>query len=79
MIWRFTPEAAERAAEFRFHPSQVLKCQDDGSLVVQFQAGGWLEMASHLYQWGDKVEVVAPAGLRDLVERYRRADFNALP
>ena len=79
VIWRFTPEAAERAAEFRFHPTQVLKHQDDGSLIVQFHAGGWLEMAWHLYQWGDKVEVVAPAGLRALVERYRRPDFNALP
>jgi len=79
VIWRFAPEAAERAAEFRFHPTQVLELQDDGSLIVRFKAAGWLEMAWHLYQWGDKVEVIAPAGPRALVEGYQRPDFDALP
>lgn len=68
-----------RAAEFRFHPTQVLEPQDDESLIVRFTAAGWLEMAWHLYQWGDKVEVIAPDGLRTLVEGYRRSDFDALP
>lgn len=79
VIWRFAPDAAERAAEFRFHPTQVMEQQDDGSLIVRFYAAGWLEMTWHLYQWGDKVEVVAPAGLRALVEGHRRSDFDALP
>lgn len=79
VIWRFAPEAAERAAEFRFHPTQLMEPQDDGSLIVRFHASGWLEMAWHLYQWGDKVEVVAPEGLRELVEGHRRPDFDALP
>lgn len=79
VIWRFAPDAAARAAEFRFHPTQVLDPQDDGSLIVRFTAAGWLEMAWHLYQWGNKVEVIAPDGLRALVEGYRRPDFDALP
>ncbi|MGX0904759.1 putative DNA-binding transcriptional regulator YafY [Roseovarius sp. MBR-79] len=79
VIWRFVPEAAGRAAEFRFHPTQVLEPQDDGSLIVRFSAAGWLEMAWHLYQWGDKVEVIAPEGLRALIGGYRRSDFDALP
>jgi predicted DNA-binding transcriptional regulator YafY len=79
VVWRFAPEAAERAAEFRFHPTQVLEPQDDGSLIVRFTAAGWLEMSWHLYQWGDKVEVIAPDGLRALVNEYRRSDFDALP
>src|SRR3546814_16755297 len=36
-------------------------------------------MAWHLYQWGDKVEVLEPAGLRALVEGHARPDFPALP
>lgn len=79
VIWRFTPEAAQRAAGFRFHPDQVLKPQNDGSLIVCFHAAGWLEMTWHLYQWGDKVEVIAPEGLRAMVEDYRRSDFGAMP
>lgn len=79
VVWRFTPEAADRAAGFRFHPRQVLEKQGDGSLIVQFHAAGWLEMAWHLYQWGDKVEVLAPQALRDMVEGHRRKDFAATP
>ncbi|MCY0146832.1 WYL domain-containing protein [Hoeflea sp. G2-23] len=79
VIWRFAPEAAVRAAEFRLHPTQVLEPQDDGSLIVRFTAAGWLEMAWHLYQWGDKVEMIAPDGLRTLDEGYQRPDFEALP
>lgn len=79
VIWRFAPRAAARAAEFCFHPKQTIEAQDDGSLIVRFCAAGWLEMAWHLYSWGDAVEVIAPEGLRCLVEHHRRSDFDALP
>lgn len=79
VIWRFAPHAAARAAEFCFHPRQVAEAQDDGCLIVRFHAAGWLEMAWHLYQWGDAVDVIAPEGLRTLVENHRRSDFDALP
>lgn len=79
IVWRFLPEAASRAAEFQFHPNQSAEYRDDGSLIVRFKAAGWLEMAWHLYQWGDKVEVLEPAGLRALVEGHARPDFPALP
>ena len=67
------------ARAFVFHRDQRLEQQPDGALVVRFRASGWLEMAWHLYQWGDAVEVLAPEGLRSMVEGYRRADFEALP
>ena len=79
IVWRFLPEAASRAAEFQFHPNQSAEYRDDGSLIVSFKAAGWLEMAWHLYQWGDKVEVLEPGGLRALVEGHARPDFPALP
>ncbi|MGV4792982.1 WYL domain-containing protein [Rhizobium sp. F40D2] len=79
VIWRFVPDAAERAAGFQFHPRQVQEHEEDGSLIVRFHAAGWLEMAWHLYQWGDRVEVLAPEALRKMVEHYRRPDFAAMP
>ena len=79
MVWRFAPEAADHAEGFRFHPAQAMERQPDGSLIVRFEASGWLEMAWHLYQWGDKVAVLAPQALHDMVEGYRRSDFAAMP
>ena len=79
VVWRFLSEVADRAAEFRFHPHQHFDWQPDGSLIVRFHAAGWLEMAWFLYQWGDKVEVLAPEGLRDYVHPWRRSDLDGLP
>jgi predicted DNA-binding transcriptional regulator YafY len=53
--------------------------EPDGSLLVRFRASGHLEMAWHLYTWGDSVQVIAPDRLRDMVEGHRRGDFTALP
>jgi predicted DNA-binding transcriptional regulator YafY len=79
VIWRFSPGAAERALSWEFHPGQSFRTLDDGSLEVQFRAGGWLEMAWHLYQWGDQVEVIAPDVLREIAHSARRGDFDAFP
>jgi predicted DNA-binding transcriptional regulator YafY len=67
--WHFLPEAADDARAYVFHPKQVTEDRDDGSLIVRFRAGGLLEMAWHLYQWGDCVEVIKPPELRDIHAR----------
>lgn len=79
VVWRFAPRAADTARAFVFHPNQRLEDLPDGALLVRFEASGWLEMVWHLYQWGDAVDVLAPDGLRAMVEGYRRGDFEALP
>ncbi|MBS0124184.1 helix-turn-helix transcriptional regulator [Thetidibacter halocola] len=79
VVWRFAPHAAEVARAFQFHPRQEMTDDPDGALTVRFQASGHLEMAWHLYQWGDSVEVLAPEALRVLVEGHRRADFPSFP
>jgi predicted DNA-binding transcriptional regulator YafY len=79
VVWRFSPAAAPTAREFVFHPEQEMTEEPDGALTIRFHASGWLEMAWHLYMWGDAVEVLAPEALREMVEGYRREDFPALP
>lgn len=63
--WRFSPEIAADAREYRFHPDQEFDARADGSLTVRFRAGGLKEMAWHLLTWGDQVEVIKPPALRD--------------
>jgi predicted DNA-binding transcriptional regulator YafY len=79
VVWRFSPAAADHARGYLFHPEQTTEDLPDGSLLVRFRAAGHLEMAWHLYAWGDAVEVVAPERLRLMVEGHRRGDFGALP
>ena len=79
VVLLFSEAAADRAENWQFHPKQVIKWLKDGWLEVRFRSGGWLEMAWHLYQWGDEVKVVAPEALRDPVHVEGRSDFEALP
>lgn len=71
VVWKFSPHAADEAAEFLFHPRQIVQRCADGSLIVNFRASGWLEMAWHLYCWGENVEVLEPDWLAKKVHRQR--------
>ena len=65
------------ARECAFHPIQVVTDMPDGSLLVEFTASGWVEMAWHLVSWGNAVEVLEP--LIDILEQVRRAEIEVLP
>ncbi|MCC5974182.1 MAG: WYL domain-containing protein [Rubellimicrobium sp.] len=77
--WRFAPGATAAAREFVFHPTQQMTELDDGSLLVEFTASGWLEMAWHLVKWGSNVEVLEPPELRTMLDRVRRGEVKILP
>ena len=78
VVWKFSPEAAPLAKQFVFHDTQAQELQPDGSLIVKFRAGGQLEMAWHLMSWGDQVEVIEPADLRNLMPK-KAPSWPALP
>jgi predicted DNA-binding transcriptional regulator YafY len=78
IIWKFSAEAADAARRYVFHPRQSCEDQSDGSLIVKFRAGGLLEMAWHLLQWGAHVEVLAPERLRTILNGHRPS-WPALP
>ncbi len=79
VVWKFSPEAAPEAKEFLFHPSQKMTEQPDGSLIVEFRAGGELEMCWHLFTWGDRVRVLAPKELGALFQHQIRRTLEANP
>jgi predicted DNA-binding transcriptional regulator YafY len=54
----------EDLARWRFHPDQIVEPQRDGSLIVRFRASGMLELAWHLFTWGNKIKIVSPESLR---------------
>lgn len=79
MRWCFTPRAAPVAREFVFHPTQVLTDMADGSLLVEFTASGWVEMAWHLIIWGKDVEVLEPPQLIEILKQVRQGAMEVLP
>lgn len=61
---RVRPHGADEAMGWRFHRTQSLTLQSDGSVLVAFRASGMLELAWHLFTWGDKIEILAPERLK---------------
>ena len=72
VVWRFSPDAADHAKRFVFHPTQTVEEEKDGSLLLKFRASGHIEMCWHLYTWGKSVEVLQPAALRESSRHFHK-------
>ncbi len=67
VLLRVLPHGREDAVRWRFHARQKVEAQPDGSTLVRFRASGMRELAWHLFTWGDKVEIIEPPALKDMM------------
>jgi len=75
---RISPEGADEARGWRWHPSQTLEDQPDGAVIVRFRASGMKELAWHLFTWGDQVAILAPERLKSVMREELEAARRAL-
>jgi predicted DNA-binding transcriptional regulator YafY len=59
------PSGMDDFQNYRFHASQIVEAHSSGGAIVRFRASGMLELAWHLFTWGNKIEVIEPVGLRE--------------
>ncbi len=64
---RFEKSVARRVRETVWHRSQVLTDLPDGRIEMTVQVAGIVEIRPWILSWGDQVEVLEPASLRDAV------------
>jgi predicted DNA-binding transcriptional regulator YafY len=69
---RFDPAVAPRVNERRWHPTQVLEPQEDGSVVLTFTCAASPEVEAWVASWRGAVEVLAPSELRESLGAYGR-------
>lgn len=62
---RFAARVASRVREARWHPTERVAEEADGSLTWRATVAGPIEIRLWILSWGDDVEVLAPAALRD--------------
>jgi proteasome accessory factor B len=72
VVVRFSPAVAKRVAETRWHPSQRLEPQADGSLIWRGRVAGLHEIKIWILGWGADAEVLEPAALREDVAKQMR-------
>jgi predicted DNA-binding transcriptional regulator YafY len=73
VVVRFSAAVAARVAETRWHPSQELEPQPDGTLRWTATVAGTREVRIWILGWGPDVEVLEPGALRDEVGGMLRA------
>ncbi len=67
VVLHIAAPGASEARAWRWHPSQTLEDQADGSVVVRLRASGMRELAWHLFTWGDQVTILAPDRLKTVM------------
>ncbi|MGZ8528380.1 MAG: helix-turn-helix transcriptional regulator [Candidatus Limnocylindrales bacterium] len=65
VVLRFAQRVASRVLEATWHPTQAVATDEDGSLRWRATVSGTIEIRLWILAWGDDVEVLAPASLRD--------------
>ncbi len=73
MVVRFSPTVAGRVSEAIWHPSEMTKPQQDGSVVWRARVSGTVEITPWIRSWGADAEVLEPRELRErIAEESRR-------
>ena len=68
-VLRFSPQAAAWISREEWHPAQQGRWLDDGSWELSLPYVDETELVMDLLRQGEQVRVLAPASLRDAVQR----------
>ena len=66
----FSPELAQEAYQFNFHPTQKGNFEKDGSYTLTFKASGSREIIWHVFKWGAGCKIIAPKSLKEEYKKY---------
>lgn len=68
----FSKDVASDVQKYYFHPTQKITQNSDGSVTVEFDAGGELEIIWHIFKWGEKCKIIKPISLVNTYKKYLR-------
>jgi proteasome accessory factor B len=66
---RFSPVVAHAVRDRVWHPTQRVREEMDGSVVISFEAGGLMEILSWVLSYGRHAEILEPPEFRAEVKR----------
>ena len=72
----FSPELAQEASHYNFHPTQRGKLEEDGSYTVKFKASGSKEIIWHVFRWGAGCKILSPKSLQKDYKKYLQDCLN---
>ena len=72
----FSPELAQEASHYNFHPTQRGKWNEDGTYNVSFKASGSKEIIWHVFRWGAGCRILSPKSLQKDYKKYLQDCLN---
>lgn len=66
----FSADVANDAEQYSFHPTQKMKKDKNGNLIVSFKASGEKEIVWHVFKWGKLCKILAPKSLKEYYQKY---------
>lgn len=66
----FSKDVAEEVKNYNFHPTQKIKQNENGSVIVSFKASGDKHIIWHLFKWGNNVKILSPTTLKAKYKEY---------
>ena len=72
----FSPELAQEASQYNFHPTQKGKWNEDGTYNVSFKASGSKEIIWHVFKWGAGCKILSPKSLQKDYKKYLQDCLN---
>ena len=62
---KFKKEIADDVMKYKFHPTQEIKQQKNGAVIVTFKSSGTKSILWNIFKWGTNVEILGPKELRE--------------
>ena len=78
VVLKVLPHGADDALRWRFHSHQNVTREPDGSVTITFRASGMTELSWHLFSWGDRIRILAPERLRQVLAEQLKMAASAL-
>ena len=61
---KFKKEIADDVMKYNFHPTQQIKQQKNGAVIVTFTSSGTKSILWNIFKWGTNVEIVEPESIK---------------
>ena len=61
---KFKKEIADDVMKYNFHPTQQIKQQKNGAVIVTFTSSGTKSILWNIFKWGTNIEIVEPKTLK---------------
>ena len=62
--------------KYNFHPTQEIKQQKNGAVIVTFKSSGTKSILWNIFKWGTNVEIIAPKKIREQYVKLLKEIYN---